>query len=104
MRFGDDRGSYTIEDLPGSFQCAVSIHSFVYPEKRGKGYGKQLHTERLDKLKRLGYDYVLCTVDLTNVKELAILRENGWTQLSSFKSSASQHQVGIFGKPIQHND
>lgn len=100
MRFGDDRGSYEIVDLPGSPQVAVSIHSFVFPKLRGKGYGTQMHTERLEKLKKLGYDYVVCTVNLTNLKELAILKANDWRELSRFRSSASEHMVGLFGKSL----
>lgn len=100
MRFGDDRGSYEIENLPGSPQVAVSIHSFIFKEKRGKGYGKAMHLERLAKLKELGYDYVLCTVRDDNKAEIHILETNGWRYLDMFYSSATGNLVQLFARDV----
>lgn len=100
MRFGDDIGAYEIESLPGSPQCAISLRTFVYPEKRNKGEGQKQHTARLRQLENLAYDYVLATANLSNVKEVHILIKNGWKQLDSFVSSSTGHTVGIFGRPI----
>lgn len=100
MRYGSTLGAYEIVDLPGSPQCAVSIHSFIFNRFRGKGYGKYKHKERLDILKYLGYDYVLCTVDAANAREVKILESNKWTHLDTFVSSASGHTVRIYGRRI----
>jgi RimJ/RimL family protein N-acetyltransferase len=100
MRFGDSRGSYQIVDLPGSSQVAVSIHSFIFPRERGKGHGGRMHKERLDKLKELGYNYVLCTVREDNLAELKILNNNSWTRLDTFQSSSTSHRIILFGRSI----
>lgn len=101
MRYGDDRGSYSIVDLPGSPQVAVSIHSFVYPAKRGKDHGSSAHAERLYNLKKLGYDYVVCTVNWANKAEMAILAKNKWCLLDTFISSASGNRVCLYGKLVK---
>lgn len=100
MRFGDDIGAYEIETLPGSPQCAVSIHVFVKTDKRGLGNGTKQHLARLEQLKCLAYDYVLATANLANVKEVHLLEKNEWKLLDSFYSSSTGHTVGIFGKRI----
>lgn len=103
MRYGNENGSYSIVELPGCAQIAVSVHSFVYPQRRGKGNGKLEHARRLKVIKRLGYDVVLCTVNLGNSREVKILNGAGWTMLTSFKSSSSQNEVGIFSKHIKRS-
>ena len=101
MRYGNEWGAYEITALPGSPRVAVSHGTFVYPKHRGKGFGKAEHVKRLEKIKELGYDYVICTVDLNNYREIKILSDNQWKKCDEFTSSSSGHKVGIFGKLIE---
>lgn len=100
MRYGTDCGSFQLVDMPGSPQIAVSIHTFVLPELRGKGYGDKDHKLRLAELQRLGYNYALCTVNARNAVEVHILEKNGWDRLSEFVSSSTGNTVRLYGKHI----
>lgn len=100
MRYGDSRGSYTIETLPGCAQVAVSCRAFVYKDKRGQGHGTALHQERLATMSKLGFDFALCTVRANNEAEVRILRSNGWTLLAEFDSSSSGESIHLYGRPV----
>jgi GNAT superfamily N-acetyltransferase len=98
MRFANELGAYEIDNLPGCSQVAVSNQAFVKVGFRGKGVGTKLHQERLKVIEDLGYDYALCTVDLSNTAQISILTKAEWLQIDSFVSSKTGHRVGIFGK------
>lgn len=86
-----------IDTLPGSSQVAVVHGVFLYPEGRGKGLGKRGQKQRLQHMYLdLGYDAALCTVDMKNKKNIHILETNGWIFAGMFKSSKTQHNVGIY--------
>jgi ribosomal protein S18 acetylase RimI-like enzyme len=90
-----------IDSLPGCSQIAVSHSAFVKPEARGQGVGKDFHHERLRLMeKNLGYDYAICTVDMSNTPQIKILAAENWLFLGSFRSSKTGHFVGIYGKPL----
>ena len=90
-----------IDSLPGCSQIGVSHSVFCPPEHRTKGAGTEANRRRLTLMKAdYGYDYALCTVDLSNHAQLRILAANGWTQLDSFLSSKTGHKVGIFGTQL----
>ena len=86
-----------ITSLPGCSQIGVS-HAVFSPVP---GKGKQAHTERLEHMKEvLGYDYSLCTVDASNLRQKNILNYNHWEHLSSFTSTKTKHTVEIWGKSL----
>lgn len=101
MRFANEYGACEIDTLPGSPQVAVSHAVFIYPEQRGTGKGTVNHVLRLNRLKRLGYNYVMATMRAGNQREEAILLKNGWKKLDQFTSSATGHQVILWGRSIQ---
>lgn len=100
MRFGDGVGSYCIETMPGSPQVAISCHTFVHSNLRGKGLGKEQHKDRLETIQDLCYDYVLCTVRADNAVELHILEIYQWQKLAAFTSSVSDSLIYIYGRRI----
>lgn len=87
-----------IDDLPGCSQIAVS-HS-VFALKKGAGQGRQANEQRLNIMAELGYDYTLCTSNLTNGPQRTILESNGWTLLASFTSSKTGNLVGVWGRHV----
>lgn len=94
-------GAYSLDNLPGCTQVCVSHDLFFMTKHRGKGNGKRCHSDRLDAIKELGYDYALCTVDSSNAAQVRILVAAGWQRLDSFKSSKTGHHVCIYGKRIE---
>lgn len=103
MRIGNHLGTAfaEIDSLPGCSQIAVSHSAFVQPEYRRMGHGEDFHKERLRLMeKNFGYDYALCTVDVRNTAQLAILARNGWTRFTSFESSKTGNTVAIYGRNL----
>jgi hypothetical protein len=101
MRFSNEYGVCEITTLPGSPQVAVSHAVFIFPEHRGTGKGALNHTLRLNRLKDLGYNYVICTVADGNLAEEHLLEKNGWTRLSDFNSSQTKHKVALYGRGLR---
>lgn len=89
-----------IENLPGCTQVGVSWGMYVYPWDRGKGYGKAEHLERLIAYKKMGYDYVLCTVAAGNEAQNKLLEHWGWRRVSTFKSTKTSNTVHIWGREL----
>jgi GNAT superfamily N-acetyltransferase len=100
MRFASEFGFYELNPFPGSNQIVVSNHAFIYPQYRGKGLGQLQHKERLAEAKKLGYNYILCTVNKSNMAEIHILQKNGWDYLSFFENVETDHTVSIYGKSL----
>lgn len=92
---------FEITTLPGCSQVGVNHSVFIPPNDRGKGYSYQDGKASLKFFKEmLGYDYVLCTVDMENEPQLKQLKKNGWKHLDTFYSYKTEHTVGIFGKVL----
>jgi GNAT superfamily N-acetyltransferase len=96
MRVATSYGTFSLSTLPGCAQVCVSHAAFVLPEHRGKGIGQQDHQERLNLVKDLKYDLVLCTVHSANLTQKHILGKNGWTKLTEFKNSNNGHLVELW--------
>ena len=86
-----------IDNLPGSSQIAVFHSAFIRPDFRKGGHGFKAHVERLEKAIALGYDFAICTVDVTNAAQVKILEDNGWKLLQDFYSTKTTHRVLIYG-------
>ena len=89
-----------IDTMPGCSQIGISHAVFRPVIKRGKGQGGLAHKGRLTHMEDLGYDYALCTVDMSNEAQLHILKKYGWHQIDEFISSKTGHTVGLFGRPL----
>lgn len=100
MRFSDEKGFWELNPFPGCNQLIVSNHAFVYPEYRNKGVGKALHEKRLAQAKRLGYDYIICTVVATNYPQIKILERFKWEILTSFKNMETGNVIYICGRSL----
>lgn len=87
-----------ISTLPGNSQIAISHAVYVPKELRGKGLGTSSHEKRLQALRELGYDYVLCTVRSDNEAQQAVLNKFSWTKLDEFKSSRNDETIFLYGK------
>ncbi len=87
--------------LPGCSQVVVSHAVYTPKYRRGKGFGKQALKERLQFISgELGYDYILCTVRVSNIAEQRLLGSNGFFRLDKFLSSNSGEEILIFGKKL----
>lgn len=100
MRYGTLCGSYSLTSLPGSPQICVSHGAFIHANYRGNGFGQADHKERLDRIKMLGYDLAICTVNGGNLAQKHILAKNGWTMAKTFHSSNSGHVVELWTREI----
>lgn len=88
--------------MPGCSQVGISHAVFVPEAERGKGKATEANKRRLVHMKYdYGYDYALCTVDLSNHAQLVVLAKNKWRQLDSFTSSKTGHLVGLFGRKLE---
>lgn len=101
MRYANENGFFELNPFPGCNQIVISNHSLVYKDKRGRGLGTKEHKDRLQKIKFLGYDYVICTVKGSNTSQLHILQNNGWKQLDSFINNETENVVFIYGKRVE---
>ncbi len=93
-------GFYELNQMPGCNQVVVSNHAWIAPAYRSGGHGQHAHEQRLEEARRLGYDYIQCTVKATNVHQIAILAKNGWKQLDIFSNRETGNQVEIWGKRL----
>lgn len=100
MRYSSTKGFYELNNFPGCNQVVVSNHTFIYKEKRGKGYGSIQHKERLAKASSLGYDYIICTVKVNNKIEIEILEKNGWKRLDTFYNTETDNDIYIYGRKL----
>jgi RimJ/RimL family protein N-acetyltransferase len=89
-----------IDNLPGCAQIAVSHGVFVLPDMRGQGLGGVAHEARLAEMRRLGYNYVLCTVDGANAAQVRIMQRFNWMWLDEFKSNKTEHTVRLYGRKL----
>lgn len=103
MRYKSFSGFYEINPFPGCNQICVSNHAFIPPDSRGKGLGSKQHLERLVEMKELGYDASLCTVNATNLAEIAILTRNGWMMVFTFMNRETQNQVELWARVIAND-
>lgn len=90
-----------ITSMPGCSQVAISHGVFVPSNSRKAGMGKLAHKQHLEYAKKdLGYDYILCTVESTNLVQIHILEKYEWEKLSEFKSNKSEHTVCLYGRKL----
>ena len=100
MRFNHDGVIGEIDNLPGCSQVAVFHSVFAHKGIRGTGRGTTAHKKRIIEAAKLGYDVAICTADLNNTAQIAILDRAGWLCMHVFESSKTGHTVGIFVKDI----
>ena len=88
-----------ITSLPGCSQVAVSHSVFLPPEKRGQSLAVRANRERQHFcFNEMVYDYMLCTVDSDNKRQIDVLQKSGWHKLDAFVSRKTEHLVEIWGK------
>jgi GNAT superfamily N-acetyltransferase len=100
MRFGDGRGHYELDSLPGNQFVCWSHRAFVRKELRGKGVGHKQHLDRLANARNLGYTYILATVRGDNFKEIKVLLKNDWVQLAEVSQTEDGHPVFLWGRQL----
>lgn len=94
-------GHFELEKFPGSNQIAISSHAFIEEEHRGKGYGKAAAEDRVMLARRLGFDYLLCTVVSTNAVQRHILEQLGWSCLDEFDNRVTDNTVCLYGRRVE---
>lgn len=78
-------------------ELVISHAVFLPHDRRDKGVGQKAQAARINEMKRLGYDYAVCTVALTNDTQLHIINKYGWVKLTEFTSTKTRNNVGVFG-------
>lgn len=100
MRVAHNHAVAEIDSMPGCGQVAIVHGSFVPNPLRGLGHGKAAHKARLQMMADLGYDVAICTVDLSNLAQVAIMRDNNWTPVFNFWSSKTGNRVGVYMRDV----
>lgn len=100
MRFATSYGHYELNNFPGCAAIVVSNHAFVHKQHRRLGLGNINHMQRLQHAQKLGYNYILCTVQSTNTIQLKILKKHKWKQLDTFINDETEHTIMLFGKTL----
>jgi hypothetical protein len=102
--FSNGKGHYELNHFPGNNQIVVSNHSFLKPEFRGNGYGKELGMEKIELAKELGFDYMIATVVIDNGPQMKIMHDNGWKWFDSFHNSVTGNDVSIWGRRLDDRE
>jgi len=84
---------WTLTEMPGCNGIVISTDSFVAYDYRGKGLGTLLNTARIQKSKALGFSVMLCTHNVVNNEQQAILDTNGWRKVFGFINDRTGHVV-----------
>lgn len=90
---------FTVAGFPGCSRLMISYNSVV--RNPGCGLGQKLHKWRIAVAKKLGFTYMLATVNSDNAPQVHIMHKYGWQQLASFKND--NHIVLLFGKDLSDN-
>ena len=86
-----------IDSLPGCSQIGVVHGVWLEESKRGYGCGQKAQKSRLRDMKDyFQYDAAMCTVELSNKRNIHILEKNGWKFQFSFKSHKTNHKVAVY--------
>jgi ribosomal protein S18 acetylase RimI-like enzyme len=69
----------------GAFPPTAFIESFrVLPEHRGRGYGRQILTDVIDRLIAAGWERIALEVDTSNEIALSLYRSCGFREVTTF--------------------
>lgn len=96
-RYATAYGAYEIDSLPSQVQVAICHGFFVSPEHRGTGKAAVQKAEQNAQLEALGYDFAICTVVASNVRQKRTLEREGWKRLASFFSRRQDCEVELWG-------
>lgn len=92
-------GGYQLTDFPGSeSDITISHGAYIHVDLRGKGFGKQLHRERIFKAREENKSYMLAVVNEDNIVQKSIMDKFGWTKLDSFISECTCHRLVLYGR------
>lgn len=64
----------------------ISHGVFIFESHRGKGAGSWAHQERLQRWKKEGHVFALCTVREDNAVQRRILEKNSWAKLAEYRN------------------
>lgn len=82
---------YGEADELGGTSGILFIHNVsVNLDRRGLGLGSLYHMERLTWAKNNGYKYVMCTVEIYNDRQQAIMKKFGWKRAFKFAGLGMQ--------------
>ncbi len=84
----DAEGYARVDFFPADSSIVIINGVYIPIRKQNQGIGSRQHKERLLLLKEAGYKHALCTVNEQNVRELAIVKKNGWQKLYDFDSNS----------------
>jgi hypothetical protein len=98
MKFAMQYGAFEIESMPGQPQVAI-CHSFFVPETlRGRGLAHALKQDQIRVLIDQHYDFAICTVAASNVRQISVLKRAGWSPIvTGFQNSRIGGHTLIFG-------
>lgn len=93
----DEHGAFELTTLPGQPQVAICHSFFITEEHRGRGKGKALKEAQRVTLRRLHYDYGVCTVSANNAAQKRILMAAGWQKLTEFHNRRLCETTELWG-------
>lgn len=90
-----DRGKFELTFMPGNRRVLISQKSEIFPEWRGKGYGKAYLMCRELVAAEAGCNLLLATVRNDNKIEIHMLEESGWKRYNTRSTG-----VSLWGKEL----
>ena len=88
---------FHISQMPGCRAVAIFSRSWVRSDYQGKGIGTLLHKMRLDAAKAGGFSVAICTIDVNNKPQRAILEKFRWVDRGSpFTNADTGHTVQVW--------
>ena len=102
MIFKTDKSQRTFTGFPGcESSLCVSHDMAMHPDFQGRGHAHEEQAKSLQKMKLMGYDYAICTVDSSNLAQVTVLQRARWRHLDSFHNTCTGHTVFMFGKRLE---
>jgi|ERR1700676_930375 len=88
-------GEFELTIMPGNRRVLISQHSLVYPEYRGKGYGRKYLELRERIASEAGCNLLLATVRNDNAVQVHLLETHGWKRFNNRETG-----VSLWGKEL----
>lgn len=92
---------FSLSELPGCCGVVVSHGTWIKPEYRAMGIGKELSKIKMDIARYWGYTLMICTDRNDNTPQRRILKNNGWETVDSFVNLRTGNLINIDIKYLQ---
>jgi hypothetical protein len=93
-------GRFTLAPMIGCCGVVISTNTYLFPQFRGLYHSKGMHDLKQAVAEHLGYSLMLCTVQGSNVPQLAGAWKAGWRVVHTFTNSRTGHLIHMMTKNL----